>query len=552
MLTNKKTDLVVTTTRGAEFRDDYADNVFQTFRIDAHHIGETLTDEIGCWGNNTPILIEAQTGAGKSSFVFEKIIPRATALKGNVLLLSNRVGIASQQKHRLLQEREDPLEMELTELGIQKMSRFSNVAIMTYHSLRGFLTAPQNRDWLQRVKFVVADEAHFFAADALFNAYSSYCLYLITRRFKPAVRIYMTATSWDIAGLITAAEKHNYPSLVDKAINGYVPPLNPIRYQYLRDYSCYDLHFFEALDELKPLIDGKPDEKWLVFCDSKAHGMEFMESLGKGKAIYLDADSKQGKAWEELIRNEQFPCQTLVSTSVLDCGVSIHDSKLVNIAICADNRSTMMQMVGRKRLQPGERVCVYVMEPNRKTLTYRRTKLQEKIDVLNEYANSNEEQRQRLMGRLWDQHNYEIMQLFSSSRGMLYCNDAALFIATKQLQFYDRILNGETSFRNEVYRWFDRSEMMERQCPFTSVGDYFACYREKTFDETAFATLRKLIINDYRKAGFTEPQPSRLDDLGVAALNNRLTSMKSPYRISKAPDGYSLQMSKGKEEASHG
>lgn len=44
----------------------------------------------------------------------------------------------------------------------------------------------------------------------------------------------------------------------------------------------------------------------------------------------------------------------------------------------------------------------------------------------------------------------------------------------------------------------------------------------------------------------------RVDDLGATALNNRLTSMKSPYRISKAPDGYSLRPIKDKEEARNG
>lgn len=79
-----------------------------------------------------------------------------------------------------------------------------------------------------------------------------------------------------------------------------------------------------------PKIEENPDAKWLIFCKNKQKGMLLKNRLcetHKICAAYLDADSKESEEWEKLCREERFDEQVMLCTTVLDCGVNIHDKK---------------------------------------------------------------------------------------------------------------------------------------------------------------------------------------------------------------------------------
>ncbi|GBG56593.1 hypothetical protein SPFL3102_00405 [Sporomusaceae bacterium FL31] len=53
------------------------------------------------WTPNIPILISAQTGSGKNTFIENVIIKQMVRLSGNVLILSNRIALGRQEKNEL-------------------------------------------------------------------------------------------------------------------------------------------------------------------------------------------------------------------------------------------------------------------------------------------------------------------------------------------------------------------------------------------------------------------------------------------------------------------
>ncbi len=532
MLSKEKPELSVRRTWGAEYLDDYGDCVFDTDHMSDRFIGESLNDEINLWARNTPVLIEAQTGSGKTSFVMKKIIPRAVRENQNVIMLVNRVAIASQQKRRWMELSGDPRKDDFTEIGLQKVSLFGNVAIMTYHSLHSFLKDEGNKAWLSRVKYVICDEIHFMVADALFNAYTYFALYQVVRTFSHAVRIYLTATGWDIAYLLSELEERNYPPIMDRVI-GTTLPLHPVRYVYRADYSHYNIEFFDKLDDLRESIVKSPDEKWLVFCDSKGNGKEFLEKLQKDKtrALYLDRDSKKDAAWSQLIVNEKYPEQCLITTAVLDCGANIHDPEVRHIVVCADNRTAMMQMVGRKRLDDNETVTVHIMNPSNKSLSSRRNQLSRMLKYITEYYTASTEQRQKLMERMWGELDPTIMRMFSTHKGNLYLNEAAEFAVNKQLKLYDQLLSGEATFQDVVFRWFEKPVTPKESLRYNSLEEFYNQHGEEWFDEATFSDLRDLILYLYHQAKLSRQRSDRDNTVGYAALNNRLDELKAPFTI---------------------
>ena len=539
---NKDGDLTGTVVRGIE--DYFGDIVFNTISCDSQFVSDALKDKIPKWTTNTPVLIEAPTGSGKSTFIFEEVVPYAKHLLGNVIVLSNRVAISRQQKQIMMEKNQDSRLERLTEAGLQEELFFDNVAIMTYHRLQSFLSDRKNLIWVRDVKFVVADEAHFFSADSQINVYTSLTLDMITRRLRHAVRIYLTATVWDVSSLLYLAEERarrdSHRALQDFTGEFADTYLSFIRYQFPVDYSRYQLDFISDLKDILPEI-VRSKKKWMIFCSSKTVGLEFKGTLAENQvdASYIDATCKSGPVWDELVKESRFSSKVLVSTSVLDCGVNVKDPDVKNIVVCADNRTAMLQMIGRKRLAPGETLHVYALDIGNQTLGYRKKNLLPKLQAIRDFKKMSPDERQKYMSALWRDPSPEIMSLFAVRDGELYYNGATEFYIEKSLALYDKILSGETSFKNEVRCWLGLPPEPKPQYRFETIKDFYEATQNATFGESELNEFRQLIKRHWREANMpTEPQPKR--DLGVRALNKRLEELDLPYRLDKAGDEYCI------------
>ena len=248
-------------------------------------------------------------------------------------------------------------------------------------------------------------QLHFYGklvlySDAEFNNFCGYLVNYIPFVFKQFIRIYITATSWDVLDYIRKYEDHTY------TLNIYNPPPKIINtrfnltnnlsfhhYVIKPDYSKYELKFFD-LESSKTAINVKlasgtsdndsliskanlqnkriskaaavlnimnpppsKDNKWIVFVDSKREGYDLKKILKEAgvSAAYVDRDiSDPQKVRNEIIQNEKFSQPVLITTQVLDSGINICDEAVKNIVIFYTDRTEFIQSLGRKRLLSNE------------------------------------------------------------------------------------------------------------------------------------------------------------------------------------------------------
>lgn len=518
--------------------------------VQSRSVKDGLMYEVDHWRPECPVLIEAQTGLGKTTFVYDELIPRAVAQKKNVLIISNRIALSVQQKIKLMEMTGDPKLKMLSDLGIQKCEDFGAVRVITYHRLHALLTDKKLIKWRDQLLYVVADEAHFFTSDALFNRYCGAILWDITKCFERAIRVYLTATSWDVLKPLGDAEEANHFNALGSITGTTMVYRQFHRYIFPFDYSAYSLQFVSKLEDLTTCIQQNRKEKWLVFCNSKDKGKTFATSLGNF-ADYIDAEVKEEKekkeVWQKLVKDEQFENQVLVTTAVLDCGVNIHDESVKNIVVCADNRTSLLQMVGRKRLAPQEKVRVWIVEPNSQALSARAKKYEKQLELIQqlEYLKTPKKQASFLNRLLENSDPSDNVlfyvsgtQPFGQNKGSLEVrkNELAEYAIRRRKAFLDKLTSGKTTFQKEVTNWFgktteDSVDTLER------LEEFYQANEEKVISQEQIPILRKLIVDLYRESGYKEPQKTRIGTLGVDALNNRLEKIpNASYHIEETPE----------------
>lgn len=526
--------------------EDCIPDFCRSFRLSGPNVVDELASETEHWSPENPILIDAPPGTGKTTFVYNSLIPRALEAGKNILLVSNRIALSTQQKAKIMEILDSPLRKLLTPEGVRKCEDFDAVRVITYHRLPALLQDPEARPWLANLGFVVFDEAHFFVADSMFNDRCDYLLKLATTRFCHAIRVYISATTWDLLVPLADAEKQffhvsNLGSLIlGPSVSGPPPCYRAFyRYWMSASHSHYHLHFFNVLNDLIPLIEAYPDKKWMIFVDKKAVGRQFCEALGD-KATYLDAASKGTNAWDSVIQTESFPCQVLVTTSALDCGVNIRDSALKHIAVITDNRVSLVQMLGRKRPDPGEHVDLWVCDLDRRVIAARANRLRAYLSWYDRLDRCKSRERQMEVAQdIWQAEDPMLRKLFRLAKGGLFPNRLAYYAIQRRLYVFRGILSGELSFRETVASWLGM-EPPSQQDRCIQLEAFYDTWGEKTLSTKQQADLREIICGLYSSTGHKDPQPKRVSSLGYQALSNRLREMGLPYRVEADGDTWTL------------
>lgn len=137
-------------------------------------------------------------------------------------------------------------------------------------------------------------------------------------------------------------------------------------YSYKPDYSYIKEIFFEDYAQLLPEIE-KSEDKWLIFVDNEDTGIVLENTFReKGFNVWflsgprIRRGGKHKKVYDYIVLTEELPTKILIATSALDCGINIKDSMVKNIVIANDNETTFLQMLGRKRIEPGEKVRLFI------------------------------------------------------------------------------------------------------------------------------------------------------------------------------------------------
>ena len=176
-------------------------------------MGDFLKDEIDNWCSEIPVVISAQTGAGKNHFIQNILLPKLIDENPDqnnlILILSNRIALSRQNKYKfaeLLVEYKHNAKY-ITEIneyytpkGIDNIYlNFDVVTVCSYHQLYERCVRPKRSKNdpnfvssidISRFKYIICDECHFFTSDASFNKDTEKILKKIISQGQNSIRIY--------------------------------------------------------------------------------------------------------------------------------------------------------------------------------------------------------------------------------------------------------------------------------------------------------------------------------------------------------------------------
>ena len=379
------------------------------------------------------IFIESPTGTGKSSFVLDKLFPFAAEKNYNILYLANRSALNQQIRNAVARKLKVKEKIKKDEATFYLPESFCCLTVINYQAISLDSTALET--FLSDYAYIVFDEAHFFVEDSLFNAKTGLLLQSVLDASPDAVWIFLSATldgSEEL--LLAAADKIQPNNLIDANLNKVVFRDHCIVYKNNYQSAVYTPSFFRGIDDLMPVINRTVGEKWLIFVSSIQRGKALQQRIKKEtgrKAVFLSSENKAGKRWEMLSAEERYDEDVLIATKVLDNGVNISDKGVRHIVIPFCDQTEFMQMLGRRRTDEGERVCLYVEVPTIQKINTLRHGVETKRKAINGVNGCAQNMRNALLAKMWEAGRKDINSLFYIDKdGNLVPN----FLAEKKLK----------------------------------------------------------------------------------------------------------------------
>lgn len=310
-----------------------------------------------------------------------------------MLLLSNRSTLELQQKILYSQSNDFPL---YGNRSYHSVHIFDNILILTYQESLSVLSQLSQNWPIEPIGFVVFDEAHFFTSDSTFNSSTSQILYSLISTFRFQQRLYLTATPDDVRHVIALYEGECYQAMRNdnsdnrsylRALSSRTPTIQ--EYRFPQDNSYIYLHFFNDWMDLIPEINNTdPSIKWLIFHDNKQENVDLKKQIDGAECIDASRYADQNMILQQLARTQYFEPRVLISTSLLDNGISICDHALQRIVITLSDKVQIKQMIGRKRRINNEQLTVYILNQTRKTIQQHAASMEELQTVWTSYARS--------------------------------------------------------------------------------------------------------------------------------------------------------------------
>lgn len=344
------------------------------------------------WLQKKKVLLNFPTGRGKTTLILDKFIPFCRTQKKKCLILSNR-RLLNEQYNFDLAERYESLK-ELQE----------DVVLMTYHALvQVLITRGELKNFLNQFDAVIVDECHFFYSDSDFNGFGTYVLLqelIYSCYFKTIV--FMTATAKEVRKILyevfdKVEKRYRYENQERVSTEGY--KLSDFDYDFEDDvdYSHIIPTFVADVESLAYNI-ANSSGKTVVFIDNKRIAEEFKKmlieidkTLDKNIVLLnselLEKDIKNPITRELVLRN-RFEAKILLTTSVLDNGVSVHDDKIENIVIATESRVSFLQMLGRVRTEMVSECKLFIFPRKASYYECRVEQYREQLTQLNEIRRS--------------------------------------------------------------------------------------------------------------------------------------------------------------------
>lgn len=328
------------------------------------YLTKLLRDECKYWSKKK-VLITAPTGMGKSTFIIHELLPYLKERGKKLLILCNRRLLRDQYWQNLVQVYDCYDDLE------------KSVELMTYQQLAEKMNKGSCIEGLFcNVDTIVCDEAHYFYADSDFNGSGTFTLLqaIVYAGMKKTI-IFMSATMEKVSPLIRQTIRNGYNKLswygeYWKSYDGCGEIIDK-DFSHCADYERFHCVCMPDMDSLLGAIAESP-KKSVLFIDNKEKGAEAKAALIKtgkveaGNIAVLNAENIDDGENNVVIRNltmaNQLACKILITTSVLDNGVSIHDSEVGNLVIMTESKVSFLQMLGRIRAENVEYCNLYFVK----------------------------------------------------------------------------------------------------------------------------------------------------------------------------------------------
>ena len=387
-------------------------------------VSEVIGDDYKKWKDGDSVIISSPTGTGKTYFVLNVLVPYAKKLNKKILMFCNRVALYEQINNAIDEDMRAYIE------------------IITYQSAEDQI----GKIIMGNVLYYIFDEAHYIFQDSSFNegtgAWYEHFFSISTLSLR--ICIYLSATPDDIYMLLANRTKYcfdigyyleHYGKLTALYNRKYENDNEKEKYDYYKHYIsemdyytdytgqtpysygdciheniqshkselakcytqdiCYDYltcKYFSDYTEIKKRITESED-KWLIFVNKKSDGQILCKELNqlfvgtRKRAVFISSQSRQStgednREFKNIIEDEKFSCNILISTSVLDNGVNIKDKQLKNIVISAYDKTEFVQMLGRRRVEENDRVTLYIRYFSINTFSGLKKMTEDNIDFL--------------------------------------------------------------------------------------------------------------------------------------------------------------------------
>ena len=377
------------------------------------------TEEIEKWNSDKIVFIEAPTGKGKSHFIKHTLSQHDNTKK--ILILVNRTIIKKQSE---------------VEIGDNE-----NITIKTYqHLSEVILTKSEKIADFIGFDYIICDEAHHFCEESefIFNTDVSFN-WVINQN---AIKIFMTATANFIKGYLTEKLKLE--------INHYYIENN---YNFIEE-----LYFYENDKTISKLLFFLPPDEKAIYFTSAKKAYE-MSKLLDSHVFYCSNNNYNYRQYVDsekityIEENEKFEEQVLCCTKVADCGFNLKDDKIKHLIVDIADLSSIIQCIGRKRIQGNEKIILYIKDKKGNSISRKLENIKDKltyanflvengdIKLIQEYGHKN------TYGNLiYDIINEEELRISKKLNELMY------YTYKKNEELYEEILKDkEDGFKNKLF-----------------------------------------------------------------------------------------------------
>ena len=379
------------------------------------YLSDLIGDDYMEWYKRK-IILTAPTGLGKTTFIVDRLLTYTKLNKKKMLILCNRKLLRRQYWFDLVEKFHSYTELEQA------------VQIETYQHIAEMLR--QGKDLAEMFRdydCIVLDECHYFYADAEFNGFGTFVLLqqLIYLGYGKQM-IFMSATTDEVKPWIKeviAKYKHkNRRCENPRNYDDFCGEIIELDYSHLADYERFRCI---AVKDDKTLYDclAKSPYKSLVFIDDKEKSIEMATELvakhgvNKADISILNADNidsdKNRPLVNQMTMANRLPPKILITTAVLDNGVSLHDEDIKNVVVMTESRVSFVQMIGRVRGESVSNCNLYFLPKDTKVYERRMRTYNHELELIEQIEKPEEIlYPYKYINAVWDDPDSDMAKLY--------------------------------------------------------------------------------------------------------------------------------------------